>query len=374
MSSGAGTPARPRRVSTWAAVAVLAVVVLLAPVVYLFVKLWASTGTAAATTASERAAVAYARPVDKLLTALLDGQYAAVRGASVDMSAIRGAVDEVGTADHRYGDTLRVRPRWSQLSHEIDSTLNQNASGADALRVYAGPIALTQALLGKVADGSQVTRDPGTGSYQLIQVALRSLPDVLVDAGQVSALAAPVNASAGKSGSPDPRLAVAADRLVRAAAEVSTGLRAGTDAGASYAVDLNLLGPLDEFAAAADALGQTVSSPTQAATATTDAIDTANTQLKIKALGLSAAVLDAFDRDLATHADGYAGQRRVLALAGVVIVLAAGAVLWLLVAGSPVRRTSTARPAPPSRHAYEPDETHPGDLHELLRPETVRPR
>jgi len=234
--------------------------------------------------------------------------------------------------------------------------------------VYAGPIALADALLGKTADGSQVTRDTGTGSYQLTQVALRNLPDVLVDAGQVSALAAPADAKA------DPRLAIAADRLVQSAAEVSTGLRAGTDAGASYAVDLNLLGPLDEFAAAADALSQTVSSPTQAASATTDAIDTANTQLKTKALALSTAVLDAFGRDLATHADGYAGQRRVLVLAGAVIALAIAAVLWLLMVGPSMRRTRTARPAPPSRHTYEPDGADPGDLHELLRLEAAGPR
>jgi hypothetical protein len=366
----AGTPGRPRRAGPWTAVAVLAVAVLLAPVTYLFVKLSATTATASATTASERAAVAYARPVDKLLAALLDGQYAGVRGAAVDVSAIRAAVDEVSTADRQYGDLLRVRPRWSQLSHEIDNALNQNPGGSDALRVYAGPIALTDALLGKVADGSQVTRDPGTGSYQLTQVALRNLPDVLVDAGQVSALAAPADASSAKA---DPRLAIAADRLVQAAAEVSTGLRAGTDAGASYAVDLNLLGPLDEFAAAADALSQTVSSPTRAATATPDAIDSANTQLKTKALALSAAVLDAFDRDLAAHADGYAGQRRVLVLAGVVIVLAIAAVLWLLVVG-PRRRTPNAPPAPPSRHAYEPDRADPGDLDELLRLEAAGPR
>src|SRR5205814_1496710 len=83
------------------------------------------------------------------------------------------------------------------------------------------------------------TRDPAPGSYQLTQVALRGLPDVIVNAGQVSALAALTRGS-------DARLVVAQDRLTRAAGDVSTGLRAGTEPGADYVVGLNLLGPLDE--------------------------------------------------------------------------------------------------------------------------------
>src|SRR5947207_11518550 len=249
---------RPRRRNVQVILAATVLVVLLAPVVYLFTTLWSATDRSATTTTTERAAVAYARPVNTLLAALVDAQYTAARRATVDPSAVKAAVDEVNAVDRRSSDPLQVRQRWTPLSREIDNTLNQNASGPDALRVYAAPIVLTQALLDRIADSSKVTSDTGPGFFQLTQVAMRNLPDVVVNAGRVTALAlVPESSAAGRSAGPDPQLTIAADRLVQAAADVSTGLRSGTAPGASYAVDLNLLRPLDEFAAAADALNQT---------------------------------------------------------------------------------------------------------------------
>src|SRR2546429_854507 len=233
---------KPRLRNVRAFLAVLILVVLLAPVAYLFTQLWASTGDAVATTATERAAVAYARPVNRLLAALVDAQYAAVRRTAVDPAAVRAAIDDVNSVDRQSADPLQIRPRWNQLSQEIDSALNQNTTGPDALRGYAAPIALTQALLDRIAAASKVTHDPGPGAYQLTQVALHSLPDVVANAGQVSALASATDASTSTSSrssrlaaGPDPRLTIAADRLARSAADGGTGLRAGTEPGTNNA-------------------------------------------------------------------------------------------------------------------------------------------
>ncbi len=305
---------------------------LLAPVAFLFAQLWTSIGDSAATTTGERAAVAYARPVTKLLTALVDVQYAAVLKTKVDPSGVQSAVDDVNTIDRRSADPLRIRHRWTQLSGEINNALRQNASGADALRTYASPIALTQALLGRIADSSKVTHDPGPGSFQLTQVALRDLPEVIVEAGQVSALASTAETPGpGRSNrlASDPRLTIAKDRLVRATADVSTGLRAGTDPGADYAVDTSLLGPLDEFAAASDELSQAADALGVPGSGVSERVDAARTLVKTKALALESAVLDAFDAQLTTHAGGYAEQRRALVLAAVIILLAAAILLWL---------------------------------------------
>src|SRR6266542_730970 len=304
------SPERRRRRTVQIFVAVLVLVLLLAPVVYLFGQLWSSTGSAMEIAQTERAAVAYARPLHKLLAALVDAQSAAARETAVDAPGVRAVVDAV---DRQLTDPLQARQRWNQLRHEIDSTLTQNPSGSEALRGYAAPIALTQALLARIADASKVTGDPGVGSYRLIDVALQRLPDAVASAGQVAALASisdnppPPGRSSRPAGQPDPRLAVAVDRLIQAA------------------------------------------------------------------------------NQLGANARGYTMQRRILVLSGVVIVLAAVALLWLRVPG-PAAPPAVAPEAPvektEGRHGY-PAESEDAkadgsqgipklvDARELLAPELV---
>ena len=341
-------PPRLRGRQARVSLAVLVLVALLIPAVYLLARQWSTTGGAATDTATERTAVAYARPATKLLAALVDVQYAAARSAATDPAGVRAAVDEVNAVDRQSNDPLQLRQRWTELAHEVDRALNQNPTGADALRTYAVPVALTAALLNRIADSSRITRDPAPGSYQLTQVALRGLPDVIVNAGQVSALAALTRGS-------DARLVVAQDRLTRAAGDVSTGLRAGTEPGADYVVGLNLLGPLDEFTAAADALNQTAAALDAPGSGARERIDGANTLVKTKALGLSTAVLTAFDSQLTAHADGIAGQRRLLVLAALVVALAAAGLLWLQVYRAPAPDTGRPGEDTRGRHGYPAD-------------------
>jgi len=365
-----GPQAGHRRRQVRAMLAVLALVVLLAPLGYLFAGQWVATGDEAATTVAERAAVAYARPVGKLLATLVDAQYAAARKAAGDGSAVRSAIDDVNALDREQGDPLDLRPRWIQLRQEIDNAVNRNPGGAHG---YAAPIALTQALLDRIADASRVTHDATAGAFQLTQVALRSLPAVLVNAGQLSAL---VQATADAR-VPDAQLPVAQDRLTQAATDVGTGLRGGTDPGATYAVDLNLLGPLDEFAAAADGLNQTANGLAVPGSGARDRIDAAYTQLEAKALALESAVFDALDSQVGAHSGRDTGQRRILYVLAGVTVLAAVALLWL-------RVPRPAGPAPvgpddaEGRHRYPagdgaaPEVPDLVDARDLLGPHLVR--
>ncbi len=388
------SPERRRRRTVQIFVAVLVLVLLLAPVVYLFGQLWSSTGSAMEIAQTERAAVAYARPLHKLLAALVDAQSAAARETAVDAPGVRAVVDEVDAVDavdRQLTDPLQARQRWNQLRHEIDSTLTQNPSGSEALRGYAAPIALTQALLARIADASKVTGDPGVGSYRLIDVALQRLPDAVASAGQVAALASisdnppPPGRSSRPAGQPDPRLAVAVDRLIQAANQVGIGLRAGTNPEGTYGVDLRLLELLDEFAAAMDELSQTAAGLDVPGSGARDRIDAVSDRAKTAALALGTAVLNAFDTQLGANARGYTMQRRILVLSGVVIVLAAVALLWLRVPG-PAAPPAVAPEAPvektEGRHGY-PAESEDAkadgsqgipklvDARELLAPELV---
>src|SRR6266511_3886636 len=358
---------RRRRRTVQIFVAVLVLVLLLAPVVYLFGQLWSSTGSAMEIAQTERAAVAYARPLHKLLAALVDAQSAAARETAVDAPGVRAVVDEVDAVDavdRQLTDPLQARQRWNQLRHEIDSTLTQNPSGSEALRGYAAPIALTQALLARIADAS---------------------------AGQVAALASisdnppPPGRSSRPAGQPDPRLAVAVDRLIQAANQVGIGLRAGTNPEGTYGADLRLLEPLYEFAAAMDELSQTAAGLDVPGSGARDRIDAVSDRAKTAALALGTAVLNAFDTQLGANARGYTMQRRILVLSGVVIVLAAVALLWLRVPG-PAAPPAVAPEAPvektEGRHGY-PAESEDAkadgsqgipklvDARELLAPELV---
>jgi hypothetical protein len=277
---------------------------------------------------------------------------------------VQAAVREVNTVDRESTDQLQIGQRWTQAAREIDRVLSQNARGTEAHLAYAAPIALTQALLGRIADVSGATHDPGTGSSQLTEVALRSLPDVIVNAGLASALSlTPDSALTSASrkpnrrvDGPDPQLTIARDRLARAAGDVSTNLRAGTEQGTAYTADLTLLRRLDEFVAAAGDLDESaVGADAADDGGVRDRIDAANTLVKTKALALETAVLDVFDTQMATYAGRYARQRQLLVLAAVIIALATGALLWLRASRSAAAKgNAPARSDEPTegRHSY----------------------
>ena len=355
---------RPRRRNVPAFVPGVILAALLTSVFYLFAQVWATTASSASTVATERAVVAYAQPLNKLLAALVDARYAATLGTAVDPAGVQAAVREVNAVDRESTDQLQIGQRWTQAAREIDRVLGQNARGPEALLAYAAPIALTQALLGRIADVSGATHDPGRGSYQLTEVALRSLPDVIVNAGLASALAlTPDSALRSASKKPnrpvdgsDPQLTIARDRLARAAGDVSTSLRAGTEQGTTYTADLTLLRRLDEFVAAAGDLDESAVGADAADNGgVRDRIDATNTLVKTKALALETAVLDVFDTQMATYAGRYARQRQLLVLAAVVIALATGALLWLRASMSAAPKgNAPARPDEPTegRHSY----------------------
>jgi hypothetical protein len=278
----------------------------------------------------------------------------------VDAGAVRAAVDEVNDVDHRYGDPLAVRDRWKNLSGEITAALAQKSTGAEAVRSYGAPIGLAQALLSRIGEATKVSQDPALGAYRLAEAGLQDLPDVTVEAGRLAALshttdspgAAPAKPGRGPTAT-GPQLTTATDRMARAAGDVTTGLRGGGDASPNYPVGLNLLGPLDQFAAATDELTQAaaglVDNPTAAARTR---VDNAHTGIQRAALTLETAILDAFDNQLTIREGGYSSQRRVLVGLGMVIALAAGGLLWLRIPAptAPV----PGPPEGPAEDRYDP--------------------
>lgn len=314
------TGRRPRTILT-----VIVLVAVIAPLGYVFAQFWSATSEAAAFVEAERNGVGEVLPVTELLAALVDAQTVAARGATVDVSAVRAAVERVNRADPGAEDS-QPRQRRAQLTIQIESTLAQKGTGPEAARAYAIPIGLTQALLGKIGDSAKIIRDPALDAYHLADTALLRLPEVIVNAGQLVAQARIADAKTNRN---PPGAAIARDRVATAANTISVGLRSGTESVASASADMTLLKPLDEFGAAIGAIVRASSAPDLSTATARSEIEAAQRALQSAALVLSSAVLNSFDGLLAERADRLSGQRRNVLIAGVMALLAAIALFWL---------------------------------------------
>lgn len=317
-------------------------VIALLPIAYVFNGSLASTKEDLQVNAVQRAGVGYMRPLTTLLAALVDAQGMAVRGEPAAADAVRNAIEQVNQVDKASGDPLEVKQRWSQLRAEIESALGKAVSGPDAMGTYAESIGLTQALLSSIGDTSMIARNSGVEAQYLIETAVAAVPDVIVNAGQVAGLA-------GSATAADPRVVVALDRISRAAQAIRVGPHSGPDQTVAGAASLGLLEPLDEFTAAADSLVQAASPKTFTAGRPLTDLDRALRRVRQAALGLDAAVLDALNVLLERRLTELNAQRRNTWIAGVLILAAAAALLWLPLMSEGSARRLTGRFERPAR-------------------------
>jgi hypothetical protein len=319
---------RPRRGGR-VLVAIALVVALVLPLAYLFSQVWTTTGDAQRFVTSERTGARYVEKLTTLLARLTAAQVAAVRGTAVDAEAVRSAVKEVDSLDPRGTDSLDLRERWGPLPGQIEIALRQKGRGQAAHRAYAGPIGLVHGLIGKVGDASEVVRDPELDGYHLMDTALVRVPDVLLDAGRLGALAfGATSAPNTRVAGPEPQIAVVQDRVARSTEAISLGLRTGTDGTSSDTLGNNLLKPLDELVAAVDGLVRSSTSLATGNKAAPAQVGTATNLVNETALALGNAVLGEFDALLEQRADDIAGQRRNAVIALVIAVVVAVVLPW----------------------------------------------
>jgi len=357
----------------------LALAVLLVPVGYLAVKVWSVNTESTRVVATERAAVAFGRPLVKLMAMLVEARTTAVEKITVDDSGIQAAVKEINMLDRGAAERLGTDQRWNELANEINNTLARNASGSDALRTYGTPIALTQELLESIVDSSQAVQDPA-GTFHLLEVAMHQLPKAIGVAGELAANAA----SGDNKQASQIQLFVGEERIGQLADEVSITLRdaTGHHVASQFATDLRILKPLDTFSASASEL--TVAAGELAMTNATgvvrlqmkDRIDTASGTLRTAAVELANALFDAFDGQMGAAASGHAKQRWFLIVIEVVIVLAVAALMWLRFPWPERRRSPEAEIDTTGRHGIQViadprPETNLVDARDLLTRESA---
>lgn len=346
-------PRTPGRLTGPALGMLLALAVLLMPVGYLAITVWNANNASAEAVDHERSAAAFGRPLVKLMALLVDARSTAVEKITIEDFEIQNAIKQINTLDREIAGHLGTDHRWLELTNEINSAVTSNISGADAVKVYATPIALAQDLLEYVLGSAHAVQDQSS-TFHLLEVSLRSIPETIAAAGQLSAdVASGDNKLANQI-----QLGVGQDQVQTLADTVSSSLRGSTGHHevTEFATDLRILKPLDTFSAAANELTQATAelSATNATgvarTQIKERADTASNILRTSAVELAHALLDAFDGQLRIAASGYAAQRWFLTSLAVVIVASIAALMWLRFPWPPRRRSPEAELDKAGRH------------------------
>jgi hypothetical protein len=246
----------------------------LVPAVLLFSQAWRGLDREADSAGRERQGIEYLEPLNELIIALAEAQSAAVAGTAVPREQLDEALRLVNAADQRLGEELRTRDRWSGLRVGIGAVEARAKGGPSAAyHAYSEVTELLLQLYGKVRETSHLLRDPQADSYQLQDIAAEELPEAVVAVGRLIDLAV-----IAPSRPASERLAVVADlaaaraAVLDPAADLAAGLEAAVEATTDPGLGPRLLGPLDRFQRAVDAVAtetaRMAQQPTEVAPAT----------------------------------------------------------------------------------------------------------
>jgi hypothetical protein len=307
-------------------VCTLAVAGLLAAVVQ---QSWRATAATAEVVRLEQRGAEILHPLTTLLAELVEAQSTAVRGESVDMETVRGALAGVAEVDAQHGVALKTRQRLADLTARVESAFGRAETGRAAYDTYTGIVTLTVDLVRLVGDNSHLIHDPDLDSYYLMEAAIIQLPDSMVFAGRAADLVA---LAGGESlvGEDEVRAAVARFGVSSAAEKVNAGLTQSVDFTARSELGTNIAERLDAFRAAADSFAPPtmlaeLSTSVPAATLAANArrVYAAANPLAHRLLGELQELLD--DR-----AAKLAGERRLTAVAAALIAVLGIVMICLL--------------------------------------------
>jgi hypothetical protein len=359
------TPRRRRR----GVVVTVITVALMLPFASTFAAYWGNTEDDLSVVRSERQGVEYLRPLLKLAGELAEAQTAAVRGDRPNAAAVQSAVAAVAAVDQVHGASLDVTERWTGLRKRISDLQARTVTGREALASYSEVTGLTQALLNKVGDTSQLILDPELDSYYLMDTALLRLPLLLVDSGRMVDLTrlAAVRLDQPEAVRVGPIFA-ARDRLASTSASIDVGLRKSFDATSSSTLGPSLLGQVDRLRSAVSELAPAdvlIDSPVSLSNP--DGLAADRERLAETALQLGDASLAALDGLLDARETGIQ-QARTGVLAGLALTVIAGGLL--LRSRLPRREEADSRPDETElarqRRSAEEAELRMADLHELI--------
>lgn len=349
--------------------AVLGVVLaLLAPLGYTTVRFWQVSSSDLEFVRAERQGVVYLRPMAGLVASIAHGQSAAVAGRRPDPRALSEAVVAVAEADRIVGGSLRVHDGWVDLQTRLAELAATPRTGKSAYTAYSEAMDIALFLMLRVGDTSKLILDPEIDSYYLMDAGMLRLPSVMADSGRMTDLEVLRGQGAAK-GLPSARVLVARDRVNAAASAVEAGLAKSFGTSASSSIGTELLGKIDAFQAAREAVAPNAPLVEQPLPASADLMEPRRARLAQTALELDVAALDELDKLLATRERKLEQDRlAVLMVLLTGLGLAAAALVWGGRASGPRRkRPAASTEAGPSwaadsayaRYEEEPEDDEP---------------
>ncbi len=145
---------------------------------------------AIAFSAKERLGVEYAKEVYPLLDAAQGWRREAVGGGntaagnSADAKAkMVAALQKVAEVDKRFGADFATTEAVAAVKAAFEAA--DKATGAEQFRAHTEHIAAIMALVGKVADGSNLSLDPDIDSYYVMDAVFFRIPDVVENTAQL---------------------------------------------------------------------------------------------------------------------------------------------------------------------------------------------
>jgi hypothetical protein len=321
---------------------VLAVVLTLAlvvPTALLYLDLRRDTRDAIDRTGLERRALEYLGHLTPVLGALTEAQSTALRGRTGELPALAGAVEKVTEADRRYGAELGVHERWTTLREKLGTLDERGGAPLPVLQAHVEAGDLLLALYDAVRDASGLQRDADSDISHLQQVAAVDLPRAVVFGTRSADLALLASAANG----PEQQqlaagLAAASAGTSAAVDDLTENLQRASDDTASTTLSSSVMGTLDTFRRAVEAI--TLGTTGGGRGADAGRLATAYTDLRQGLTALATTVQAETDKLLAARADDRRdAQRRqdvIVACAALV------AVVLLLVLTVGRRRTRPA--------------------------------
>lgn len=278
-------------------------------------QLWTAIGADQEFTVSERAGIAYLRPLTDLMGALGQAESLAVSGAKVDFATVTGAVAAVDKVESTSSERLHTIHRWSDLSHAIEKLGSTAPTGKAARDQYAEAMAMVLTLIAEVGDRSNLILDPELDSYYLMDVVLLRLPPVIVTSTRVL----DETVLAGKDAAADVavNVAVTTHQLGLLAGAISEDVRKASDATNRRELGPNLTASLDTFRSAVDRVAPPVALRPQSATWDDASLRQDVAAIRSAALKLASVAFTELDSLLGIRLDALNGQRyTTLILAG----------------------------------------------------------
>jgi hypothetical protein len=218
-----------------------------------------------------------------------------------------------------------------------------------------------------------IANSSGAERQYLIDTAFVGVPEIMASSSEIAGLARSVGPPPGGA---VPRIAIVLDRISRATQAIRIGPHSSADQTVAGTATMGLLGPLDEFTAAADGLAQVAAVPGFPARQALADLDSALRRARQATLGLDAAVLEALNAMLESRSVELNAQHRNIVIAGSLILGTEVALLlwlWLISNGSKRHANRSGRPArngfPDGQSQRGNERMEPQHGHERMEPQ-----